>query len=365
MNTTNNHRHRKRERQTQGIAVNRRDRAIRQIDRDQDMLDKQSAIATRAAFMAGRTYTSWLKSWKALPESYTSPRRTIRLYFVLLGTISVVIINLLLIQAPVIYLVKLGGMSGFWKNFATIAFPIILLIFELSTGSHLQRALDNDDEEEERTQKRVGWLLICFTPLMILGTYIAGGALVKPFNWVLMIALMLLAGVTDASIVNGYEQIEDAYGFALSRFLMGTAKWKVYRQERKFSNAKNNVVRVFPRLARVYARHNESYPQTPIPTLAITPSTGWFVNHAIGREAIEDLPPKPPEPNFDFFNNLVWGEDSSNIGTDFGDRGGNPNPARPDRNPDEGDREDTEAERDFYRDQLRRNAQQNEREVRP
>lgn len=381
-NFNNNHQQRRRERRSQGRANEANRQTQQQIDTYNESLDQQTAIATRAIYLGKRYFHQYHETWNNSALEYRNPdvRQKMNLYFVLFGTCSVVFINLLLIKAPVEYIVKQSGASGGWQTAAAIAIPIVLLIFELYTGAQLQEARRQNDEDAERTWEAIGWFLILFTPLMILGTYVAGGMLDKPFNWILMITLMILAGGTDAAIVNGYDLIDMARAFAACQFSLARTKNKVLQQEEKFNKAKNTAIRVFGRLGRLYERHNNAYPQAQIPPLAFAHTTGWFVNYARGDEAITGLPPRPREVDFEFFDTLQWDQplprpcrrppENLNDGMM-----GNPRPNPMPRDPqtvviaDNDDADDNEnnaaAERDFYRDQLRRNAQQNEREVRP
>jgi hypothetical protein len=362
MDSNFNHHHRRRERRNQGRAIAANRQTQQTIDSLQENLDLQAANASRAIFLGKRALSQYHEIWNNSEAAYRNPniRQAITLYSVLLGTVAVVVINLLLIKAPVEYIVKLSGANEFFQTAAAIAVPILLLIFELSTGAQLQQARENDDEDAERTWIMLGWFLIFFTPLMVLGTYIAGGLLDKPANWILMITLMILAGGTDAAIVNGYELIDMARGFAACRLSLKLAKGKVHRQEENFNRAKNRTITVFGRLGRLYERHNESYPQAEIPALSFAHTTGWFVNYSRGEEAIRGLPPRPREMDFDFFTNLDWEQPlprqrrPQNLGAE--------SPQTDEVNEDENE---AAAERDFYREQVRRNAQQDEREVRP
>jgi len=360
----------------------KRDLVQQRIDRHQDTLEHLTSLATRAIVVGKRTYEQWLREYQNAPEAYRNPdsRKTMTMYFVLLGTGSVVVINFLLIKSPVEYILKQTGATEIWQILGAFALPILLLIFELSTGAQLQEARRIEDEDTEKVLEALGWFLICFTPLMIFGTYMAGDALNQGFQWVLMIALMILAGGTDAFIIYGYELIDMARGFVACRISLKRLKSQVERQEEKFSQAKKEVITSFTQLGRRYERHNQAYPQNPILPLAFAHTTAWFVNYARGEEAITGIPPRPPEVDYEFFQNLKWDEESPRLrrrrppNDDF-DNGAttqNPNSSNPNGNggqsfaaPEPEDVDDVEAERDFYREQLRRSAQNSEREVRP
>jgi hypothetical protein len=374
---SNNYRDRRKERRNKGRATEAERQALQKIDRHQEETDQQAARVTRSIYLGKRAFAAYQKVLNSAEPAYRNLNisQKMALYFVLMGTFSVVVINLLLIKAPVEYIIKLTGASEFLQTVGTIILPILLLIFELATGAQLQVARDQDDEDAERTWIMLGWFLIFFTPLMVLGTYIAGGLLVQPANWILMITLMIIAGGTDAFIVNGYDLIDKARGFAAYQMGLAIAKGQVHRQAEKFNKAKNMVSRAFARLVRLYERHNERYPHNPIPPLAFPHTTAWLINHARGHEAITEMPPRPRELDFEFFDNLDWNQPLPRRrrppeDLDDGMTGGS-SPTPPPRAPqgdvmDENvDADDAAAERDFYRDQLRRNAQQNEREVRP
>ena len=360
-NCNSNHHHRRKARRNEGKAIAVVNQVEQKIDAYQDNLDRQTAIATRAIYLAKRSYQQYYETSINLDEEYRNPniRQAMTLYTVLLGACAVLVINLLLIKAPVEYIVKQSGASGLWQTFAAFVVPVFLLIFEFYTGAQLQESRRIDDEDAERTWERIGWFLIFFTPLLILGTYIAGGTLTKPFNWVLMVTLMILAGGTDAAIINGYELIDMARGFTACRISLALSKKNVYRQEEKFTKANNNVVIVFNRLGRLYERHNNRYPQAIIPALSFAHTTGWFVNYARGDEAIAMLPPRPPELDFEFFSNLEWGKPLPRRPQDLADDMGNTrilNPSLPTSHQLGGIPEDaneaTAAGRDYYRDQL-------------
>ncbi|MCY7391953.1 MAG: hypothetical protein LH647_10835 [Leptolyngbyaceae cyanobacterium CAN_BIN12] len=73
----------------------KRDLVQQQIDRHQDTLEHLTSLATRAIVVGKRTYEQWLREYQNAPEAYRNPdsRKAMTMYFVLLGTGSVVVIN--------------------------------------------------------------------------------------------------------------------------------------------------------------------------------------------------------------------------------------------------------------------------------
>jgi len=197
--------------------------------------------------------------------------------------------------------------------------------------------------------------------------------------WLLVGMQVALAWATDFLVVSGYERISFAIGYGFYSFNLWQYKRKTLKFAHRFKQACLSVSESFQKIVDIRGEYNRDHPQSPehqITDLSFEiTEVVWFTNFSLKREAILGYPACTID--FGFFDKLDWSTPLVRRPPENLDDGmmGNPRPNPMPRDPqtvaiaDNDDADENEnnaaAERDFYRDQLRRNAQQNEREVRP
>ena len=182
---------------------------------------------------------------------------------VLLGLPAVVLINLLLIAAPIEYIVGRSlDEDSQLAQFAIFAVPILLLIVEIVISVQLLRAIDED--EDTRPWRVAGWVFIIITPALILATAIAQGDLASPENWPATLALIALAGVTDASIVFGGAVIDEALAYFYFQCKRGLLQVQLLQATSLLWGFGRKVVATFNPYMQILDRYNNRYPNQPI-----------------------------------------------------------------------------------------------------
>ncbi|MFB2891617.1 hypothetical protein ACE1CI_01605 [Aerosakkonemataceae cyanobacterium BLCC-F50] len=304
---------RRREQQAQERATARAETTRQRTQKRLNQIAEKTALQLNLFYSAGAKKQQVERKLRYLesrsPEFIElGPRQTILFIVVLLGLPAVVVINLLLIAAPVEYIVgrNLDDDSQL-VQFAIFAVPILLLIVEIVISVQLLRAMD--EGEDTRPWRVAGWAFIIITPAFILATAIAQGDLASPENWPATIALIALAGVTDASIVFGGEIVYEALAYFYFQCRRGLLQIQLLQAISQLWVAARKVVANFNPYLQIHDRYNNQHPDQQI---AAGPFSEWFrrgVNTAYGNQIIPhpNYPPLPvdnPIPDSPFTSRL-------------------------------------------------------------
>ncbi|MDF0555619.1 hypothetical protein [Kamptonema sp. UHCC 0994] len=290
---------RRQEQQAQERATARAETTRQRTQERLNHIDEKTASQLKLLYKAGakKQKVEWkLRHLEDRSPEFIElgPRQTILFIVVLLGLPAVVVINLLLIAAPVEYIVgrNLDEDSPL-VQFAIFVVPILLLIVEIVISVQLRRAMD--EGEDTRPWRIAGWAFIIITPALILATAIAQGDLASPENWPAMIALIALAGVTDASIVFGGEIVDEALAYFYFQCRRGLLQIQLLQAISLLWVAARKVVTTFNPYLQILDRYNNQHQEQPI---AAGPFSEWFrlgVNTAYGYQIIPN-PNYPPLP---------------------------------------------------------------------
>ncbi|OYD87588.1 hypothetical protein CDG77_28535 [Nostoc sp. 'Peltigera membranacea cyanobiont' 213] len=266
-----------------------------------------------------------------------------------LGAIAVVLLNYFLINAPVNYLAStpFEDEKAWQVRVSTVVVPILLLVFELCISLGRRHAMQTQDANV-RAWETAGTVMILVAPLLIVGTMFAREDWWAAYNLTTSLAMIILAGVTDALIVYGGEQIYNAQAFVWFHY----CRWRIQRDinyfDSQYRKAGRNVERFYIRFAQVLNDYNDRHPNHPLNAGPFSRDTALFINKWF-RDQVIILPPETREDE-----------------TPAAPVRPHPNPPNPNLPNAEVDVEaQTQAERDYYRQLLDNQVRNNEREVQP
>lgn len=224
-------------------------------------------------------------------------RDTIWHFFLLLVFPAVYSLNFLLIVQPVLYLAKQAFVPGSWQiKAAVIALPIVLLIFESGISGQLYFADREDDLDGIVLWRRLGGLVVCVTPLMIIATFLArhSGLYWPPpaHEWVLLSTLVILAFATDSLIVFGGEITNEALSFFCFQVQDGWSRGQLKRQKRIYAKNARKGEEILIAYSRSIKTHNECFGDK-FRSEPLNQSTKRVMNEWMGRNLF-------PESNGDY-----------------------------------------------------------------
>ncbi|WP_448571378.1 hypothetical protein [Trichothermofontia sp.] len=374
-------RYRQERRAAQIVQVRRHRQATQQtlngLMAEMDRLTDYGNMAnTRAAIKRQR-----LRKWEQTASQFADagPRDTIRYTVILLGCIGVISLNFFLINAPVNFIAgQVAAEEDSWfARMATVIVPCLLLVLEIYLSIQLHHArlqeaaaalaADEDEAEYQQFVRRglspvqkwqvAGMVMIIFTPAMIIGTMLAWEDWFASYRLVTTFGLIALAGVTDAAIVFGGEQILESLAF----LEFHASRWRLQGQiiawEGRYNRAGRQATACYTRYHQTLTNYNEAQPNHPLGAGPFRRPTAKFVNDALGYEAI-----------------AIQGEDPDPAAAGNLPRRPLPNPPPtpvmadepvPDRRGPQPDADDTAAERDYYRNLVAAQARRAERELGP
>ncbi|MDJ0511476.1 MAG: hypothetical protein QNJ64_19835 [Crocosphaera sp.] len=146
-------------------------------------------------------------------------RKALGYFFMLSFFFAVLIINFVLIKQPVEYLASQAFPPGsFAVTLATILLPVVIILFELGICSQLFSAkISPLSQNEIKLWQRLANTIVWVTPTMLVGTSVAlySGEDWPPefYDVILLAAMAILAYVTDAGVVYGYDRYQNGFAF--------------------------------------------------------------------------------------------------------------------------------------------------------
>ena len=282
------------------------------------------------------------------------PRATVGYLVIVTATLVVIGVNSLLIHAPVQYLVgsAFEDPNAWQARFATLLIPVALLVFEIYISLQLWRAVQEETGEVKRWHI-LGLVMVAFTPLMIFATTIVREDWWVAHNLLLSLALMLLAGVTDAAIVFGGAQIHTSQAFIYYITTRWAIQQRINHHEQSYRRVGLKAERAYAQYVQVLNDYNANH-QPPIAPGPFSETTRTFLNEWFGEEVI--LPPQRPR---------LIANDEIDPGAATPVKHFTPPPVNPPAAAaPPGASEAVESERDYYRDLLAGQVRRNERELR-
>lgn len=291
------------------------------------------------------------------------PRDTMRYYSVVLVLPVVISMNFFLINAPVLYLASsaFADPDAWQAQLATVLVPVTLLLLEIYIGQQLALARRQYPHDVWRW-KAAGQVMIAFTPLMILGTMLAREEWWVSYNLVTSLALIVLAGVTDAAIIFGGEQIHTSQAFVWCQLSRGQIQRHIDRHTASYRRAGLKVERGYVQYVQRLNAFNAAH-QPPIAPGPFSDVTRQFLNEWLGEEVI--LPPQRPLNRLDERNRP--NADDGDVPPAVPAVRPTPNPVHPQAGeavPEPEDAPDAvAAERDYFRNLVAGQVRQREREL--
>lgn len=212
------------------------------------------------------------------------------IYCTTLSTILIVIgINYFLINAPVSFMASLvfGDFYDWRVQVATVILPIGLMGIEIyisdqlylekwKLNSTISRNRDKIKDLKGRKGNAVnvksklspklkrwqitGYVLILFTPLMILGTTMVRENWWEPDNILIHLGLMALAAVTDASIIFGGDLITPSKAFLWFKLKELFLLRSLRSAKSKYRLAERNIEKYYNLYCQSLVSHQKLYP---------------------------------------------------------------------------------------------------------
>ena len=198
------------------------------------------------------------------------------------------LINILLIFRPTEYLVTQSLGRSFVATIAMYIVPLVIVVFEMGIASTIYTVID----EERPSSQRTADLLVWVTPTMLLATnlalYGAENRLPKPYELLLLVALLFLAYISDAAIVKGYRTINQAYAFVWFTWhlhhLEGEAERCHDQSDRDFQQAGQ----AFDRYSQNLEHYNRTYPEAPLQPLSFDDRVGTVIAQWLAAKKAAD-----------------------------------------------------------------------------
>lgn len=184
------------------------------------------------------------------------------------------LINVLLIYRPTEYLVEQNLGINPIASFAKLIVPLVLLLFEMGLATTTYTVIDKNAQPSKLDINLIVWV----APLMLLATnlvlYSAENRLPESYELMLLVALLFLAYISDATIVKKYRAIERAISYVWFSFslreLKQTSKSCHSQSDREFQLAG----RAFDRYSQNLEDYNRTYPEAPIQPLSFDDRVG-------------------------------------------------------------------------------------------
>lgn len=192
-------------------------------------------------------------------------RTTFGYFFMLSFFLAVLIINFVLIKQPVEYLASQAFPPGsFAVSLASILLPVVIIFFELGICSQLFSAkMSPLSKTEIQLWQRLANTIVWVTPTMLLGTSVA---LYSGEDWppelyeiILLIAMGILAYVTDAGIVYGYDRYQNGLAFFWFRINHFRREKQLRVCKKVFYQEKYQFVRVCQNYEEAVNNHNQRF----------------------------------------------------------------------------------------------------------
>jgi hypothetical protein len=184
------------------------------------------------------------------------------------------LINILLIYRPTEYLVEQSLGINPIANFAKYIVPLVIVLFEMGLATTIYTVIDKNYRPSKLTIE----MMVLVTPTMLLATnlalYSAENRSPQLYELLLLVALLFLAYISDATIVKGYRIIERAISYVWFSFslreLKQTSKSCHSQSDREFQLAG----RAYDRYSQNLEDYNRTYPEAPIQPLSFDSRVG-------------------------------------------------------------------------------------------
>ena len=184
------------------------------------------------------------------------------------------LINILLIYRPTEYLVEQSLGINPIANFAKYVVPLVIVLFEMGLATTIYTVIDKNYRPSKLTIE----MMVLVTPTMLLATnlalYGAENRLPETYEVLLLVALLFLAYISDATIVKGYRTIERAISFVWFSFRLRELGQTIKACQRQSDREFKLAGRAFDRYSQNLDNYNCTYPETPIQPLSFDDRVG-------------------------------------------------------------------------------------------
>ncbi len=192
-------------------------------------------------------------------------RQALGYFFMLSFFFAVLIINFVLIKQPVEYLASQAfPPESFAVTLATILLPVVIILFELGICSQLFSAkMSPLSQNEIKLWQRLANIIVWVTPTMLVGTSVAlySGEDWPPelYDLILLAAMAILAFVTDAGVVYGYDRYQNGFAFFWFRINHLLREQKLKGCKRIFYEQQFQFERTFRDYQEAINQHNSMF----------------------------------------------------------------------------------------------------------
>ena len=186
-------------------------------------------------------------------------------YFFILGIpICAYFFNVLLIFRPAEYLIEQSLGESVIGKIATLLVPIIFVAFELGLATIIYLVQDHN----KLLSARLTEVVVLITPCLLLATNVAKysvqGRMPQLYEIILLIALFILAYITDVVIVKAIRPINQAISFIWFSTKSVFLKKKIHSTDKLCSDKFLKTGQTFDSYLQTLDKYNQAFPESSI-----------------------------------------------------------------------------------------------------
>jgi hypothetical protein len=261
--------------------LNQHDKKRRQEELRREILDDKEKIDTHSyryhqEVAEGEIASLALKRLIDTHHNLASATLPIKVGYVLILFLPLCtyLLNVLLIYRPTEYLVEQSLGINLIATIAKYVVPLVIVLFELGLATTIYTVID----ESYRPSKFTAEIVVLIAPAMLLATnlalYGAEQRFPQPYELLLLVALLVLAYISDSVLVKGYRTINQALSFVWFTFRLHQLERAVGRCQRQSDREFELAGRAFDRYSQNLEDYNRTYPEAPIQPLSFDARVG-------------------------------------------------------------------------------------------
>ena len=246
----------------------KRSQVGRTLDKIRAQVEKHGGKAYFARLRIEAVWVQQRVTARYEPEAvFATARETFKMLFLALLFPAAYFISLLLIYRPTEYLVNQHfGADSTKAAIAMHALPITFILLQIGVSLRLAHA--QQMAEDERFWQFIGRLMVIITPTMLSATFLArsvtGLARMSAYEILLMLALVLLAYITDAVIVYSGNETARVFAFICLKVIGLWQTGRLYHLRSRYRHHMAQVARLSWKFHEEWESYNLTHPRTPL-----------------------------------------------------------------------------------------------------
>lgn len=203
--------------------------------------------------------------------------------FILLIPICAYFFNVLLIFRPAEYLIEQSLGASFISKIATLFVPVLFVAFELGLATIIYQIQDRN----KLLSARLAEIVVLITPCLLLATNIAKysveGRMPQLYEIILLIALFILAYVTDVVIVKAIRPINQAISSIWFTTKAAFLKQKINSTDKLCQNKFVKAGQEFDNYMQTLEEYNRDFPESALKPPLFSDSSRRFIETWLAR----------------------------------------------------------------------------------